>query len=158
MWCRADHDQGPHGYPVLEVEPMTLLSYSCLLVTPSYFLTNSHCNPITREAPQLLHGRTAGSPCRDRNDPGSLIASFTEPKLTRRRKTGEKREAQRKPDRPEEVRRLVTILFLETFLEAEVEFVDLPDSGTRMSNQVYLLLTDVVILIAGSSKECDQIS
>ena len=48
---------------------------------PPVNCTNYHCNPITRKAPQLLHGRTAGSPCRDGNGQGPLITSITEPKL-----------------------------------------------------------------------------
>jgi hypothetical protein len=31
--------------------------------------TNIHCNPITLKAPQLLRGRTAGSPRRDEKPP-----------------------------------------------------------------------------------------
>ena len=68
--CQAsgftDHDQGPHGYPVLEGRPMTLLSV--LVSTGGTFirsLLTFTVTPHTRKAPQLLHGRTAGSPCRD---------------------------------------------------------------------------------------------
>ena len=57
--------------------------------------TNSHCNPITLEAPQLLHGRTAGSPCRDGNGPGSLITIITESKL-KKKDEGETRKAREK--------------------------------------------------------------
>ena len=41
--------------------------------------TDSHCNPITRKAPQLLQGRTAGSPCRDKNNciRGSISAHLS---------------------------------------------------------------------------------
>ena len=68
--CQAsgftDHDQGPRGYPVLEGRPMTLLSV--LVSTGGTFirsLLTLTVTPHTRKAPQLLHGRTAGSPCRN---------------------------------------------------------------------------------------------
>ena len=68
--CQAsgftDHDQGPHGYPVLEGRPMTLLSV--LVSTGGTFirsLLTFTVTPHTRKAPQLLHRRTAGSLCRD---------------------------------------------------------------------------------------------
>ena len=71
---------------------------------PPVNCTNYHCNPITRKAPQLLHGRTAGSPCRDGDGPESSIASITDPKQgvekgrergTRRRKRRGKRKAEK---------------------------------------------------------------
>ena len=60
--CRARYDQGPHGYPVLEVEPMTLFSILFLTHQVSITITtNIHCNSITRKASPFLHRRTAGS-------------------------------------------------------------------------------------------------
>ena len=83
--CQAsgftDHDQGPHGYPVSEGRPMTLLSV--LVSTDIAFLLSLltfTVTPHTRKAPQLLHRRTAGSLCRD-----------TEPKPKMNRRKGEVR-------------------------------------------------------------------
>ena len=45
-------------------------------------------------APQLLHGRTAGSPCRNKNDDKKFITSITDPKLKRTK--GEKDKGKKK--------------------------------------------------------------
>ena len=56
------------------------------------FSTSSHCNPITRKAPQFLHGRTAESPCRDKSDRKPSITSITDTKLGgEKRRRGERK-------------------------------------------------------------------
>ena len=55
-----------------------------------HYCTNNHCNPITLEAPQLLHGRTAGSPCRDKNAP--VRSSHSSQNLSGRKERDERRK------------------------------------------------------------------
>ena len=53
-----------------------------------YFSPSSHCNTITRKAPQLLHGRAAESPCRNKSARKHSFTSITctDLKLGRRKR------------------------------------------------------------------------
>ena len=77
--CRADYDQGLQGYPASRIPRLGgRRSSQCPAFSTYVYWWNLHIFSIIRKAPRLLHGRTAGSPCRDKSDRMKFI---TDPKL-----------------------------------------------------------------------------
>ena len=65
---------------------------------PPVNCTNSHCNPITLKASLFLHGRTAGSPCRDGGQLAHASAPIRIPEEETEKQGDKRKRAQNKKE------------------------------------------------------------